>query len=183
MINPWFLINLYFQVNSQNTTELKFTAGTSMQQPPPLQLQPQQIIVTTAHQPMIVQHQPSIQSNAVPVTIQQQIVTSCQPQPTPISTPPVQQPEVSSSTVNQPIQQQKPADEAQNKPEEQSSSSANQSTASKSFSIQIPVPPNAQGGAPQHTVKVIPAMDPNKVVDEEVDPSWPFVCDWRGCPK
>lgn len=52
-------------------------------------------------------------------------------------------------------------------------------------SIQIPVPqsqvvgPNAQ----QYSIKIIPSMDPAKVKDEEVDPTWPFVCDWRGCPK
>lgn len=52
-------------------------------------------------------------------------------------------------------------------------------------SIQIPVPqsqivgPNSQ----QYSIKIIPSMDPAKVKDEEVDPTWPFVCDWRGCPK
>lgn len=51
--------------------------------------------------------------------------------------------------------------------------------------IQIPVPqsqivgPNSQ----QYSIKIIPSMDPSKVKDEEVDPTWPFVCDWRGCPK
>lgn len=52
-------------------------------------------------------------------------------------------------------------------------------------SIQIPVPqsqivgPNAQ----QYSIKIIPSMDPAKVKDEDVELSWPFVCDWRGCPK
>lgn len=52
-------------------------------------------------------------------------------------------------------------------------------------SIQIPVPqsqivgPNSQ----QYSIKIIPSMDPAKVKDEDVEPSWPFVCDWRGCPK
>lgn len=52
-------------------------------------------------------------------------------------------------------------------------------------SIQIPVPqsqivgPNSQ----QYSIKIIPSMDPAKVKDEDVELSWPFVCDWRGCPK
>lgn len=33
------------------------------------------------------------------------------------------------------------------------------------------------------TIQMIPAMDPSKAVDEDVDPSWPWVCDWRGCPR
>lgn len=55
----------------------------------------------------------------------------------------------------------------------------------KQVSIQIPVPqsqivgPNSQ----QYSIKIIPAMDPSKVKEEEVDSSWPYVCDWRGCPR
>ncbi|CRK95629.1 CLUMA_CG009087, isoform A [Clunio marinus] len=73
------------------------------------------------------------------------------------------------------------------------SSSANNSGSSspapqqqkQQVSIQIPVPqsqvvgPNAQ----QYSIKIIPSMDPTKVKDEDVEISWPFVCDWRGCPK
>ncbi|XP_065085746.1 mucin-2-like isoform X2 [Ochlerotatus camptorhynchus] len=33
------------------------------------------------------------------------------------------------------------------------------------------------------TIQMIPAMDPSKAIDEDVDPSWPWVCDWRGCPR
>ncbi|XP_058457201.1 AT-rich interactive domain-containing protein 2 isoform X3 [Malaya genurostris] len=33
------------------------------------------------------------------------------------------------------------------------------------------------------TIQMIPAMDPSKVVDEDVELSWPWVCDWRGCPR
>ena len=52
-------------------------------------------------------------------------------------------------------------------------------------SIQIPVPqsqvvgPNAQ----QYSIKVIPPKDITNLKDEDVDPSWPFMCDWRGCPR
>lgn len=35
----------------------------------------------------------------------------------------------------------------------------------------------------QPLIQMIPAMDPNKIVEEEVDPSWLWICDWRGCPK
>jgi AT-rich interactive domain-containing protein 2 len=66
-----------------------------------------------------------------------------------------------------------------------SSPAPSQSQGKQQVSIQIPVPqsqivgPNAQ----QYSIKIIPSMDPAKVKDEDVDPSWPFVCDWRGCPK
>lgn len=59
------------------------------------------------------------------------------------------------------------------------------SQAKQQVSIQIPVPqsqvvgPNAQ----QYSIKVIPPSDISKIKDEDVDPSWPFMCDWRGCPK
>ena len=72
-------------------------------------------------------------------------------------------------------------------------SSANNSGASSpapsqgkpQVAIQIPVPQNQIVGpnSQQYSIKIIPSMDPAKVKDEEVDPSWPFVCDWRGCPK
>lgn len=59
------------------------------------------------------------------------------------------------------------------------------SQAKQQVSIQIPVPqsqivgPNAQ----QYSIKIIPSMDPSKVKDEDVELTWPFVCDWRGCPR
>uniref|UniRef100_A0A182P129 ARID domain-containing protein n=1 Tax=Anopheles epiroticus TaxID=199890 RepID=A0A182P129_9DIPT len=33
------------------------------------------------------------------------------------------------------------------------------------------------------SIQMIPAMDPQKIVEEDVEPSWPWVCDWRGCPR
>ncbi|XP_055621879.1 AT-rich interactive domain-containing protein 2 isoform X2 [Toxorhynchites rutilus septentrionalis] len=33
------------------------------------------------------------------------------------------------------------------------------------------------------SIQMIPAMDPVKVVDEDVELSWPWICDWRGCPR
>lgn len=65
------------------------------------------------------------------------------------------------------------------------SSSPAPSQSKQQVSIQIPVPqsqivgPNAQ----QYSIKIIPSMDPSKVKDEDVELTWPFVCDWRGCPK
>lgn len=57
--------------------------------------------------------------------------------------------------------------------------------AKQTISIQIPVPQSLAGGpnSQQHTIKIIPSMDPSKVKDEDVDVNWPWVCDWRGCPK
>ncbi|EAT47510.1 AAEL001361-PA, partial [Aedes aegypti] len=37
--------------------------------------------------------------------------------------------------------------------------------------------------ASNSTIQMIPAMDPAKAIDEDVDPNWPWVCDWRGCPR
>lgn len=51
-------------------------------------------------------------------------------------------------------------------------------------SIQIPLPQSQVGpNAQQYSIKIIPSMDPSKVKDEEFESSWPYVCDWRGCPK
>lgn len=38
-------------------------------------------------------------------------------------------------------------------------------------------------GQGSHMIKMIPAMDPSKIVEEDVESSWLWVCDWRGCPK
>lgn len=66
------------------------------------------------------------------------------------------------------------------------SSSPAPSQGKQQVSIQIPVPqsqivgPNAQ----QYSIKIIPSMDPAKVKDDDdVELNWPFMCDWRGCPK
>lgn len=56
----------------------------------------------------------------------------------------------------------------------------------QTISIQIPVPQSQLAGAnaQQYTIKIIPSMDPSvKVKDEDVDPSWLYICEWRGCPK
>lgn len=51
-------------------------------------------------------------------------------------------------------------------------------------SIQMPLPQSQVGpNAQQYSIKIIPSMDPSKVKDEEFESSWPYVCDWRGCPK
>lgn len=64
-------------------------------------------------------------------------------------------------------------------------SSAAPAGAPKQVSIQIPVPQSQISGpnAQQYSIKIIPAMDPSKVKEEEVDANWPYVCDWRGCPR
>lgn len=65
------------------------------------------------------------------------------------------------------------------------SGTASPAPSKQTISIQIPVPQSQLAGvnSQQHTIKIIPSMDPSKVKDEDVDPSWPYVCDWRGCPK
>jgi AT-rich interactive domain-containing protein 2 len=65
-----------------------------------------------------------------------------------------------------------------------SSPSPNQNK--QTISIQIPVPQSQLVGAnaQQYTIKIIPSMDTSiKIKDEDVEPSWLYICDWRGCPK
>lgn len=51
--------------------------------------------------------------------------------------------------------------------------------------ISIQGPQNATPAVNQiaQTIKIIPSMDPSKIVEEDVEVSWQFLCDWRGCPK
>ncbi|XP_050073198.1 AT-rich interactive domain-containing protein 2 [Anopheles maculipalpis] len=49
--------------------------------------------------------------------------------------------------------------------------------------ITIPVSVATGSGSTSTSIQMIPAMDPTKIVEEDVDPSWPWVCDWRGCPR
>lgn len=67
-----------------------------------------------------------------------------------------------------------------------SSSPAPNGQNKQTISIQIPVPQSQLAGAnaQQYTIKIIPSMDPSvKVKDEDVEPSWLYTCEWRGCPK
>lgn len=59
------------------------------------------------------------------------------------------------------------------------------STSAKNSASQSPTVPanNSNNGAPSQTIQMIPAMDPAKCIEEDVDPSWLWICDWRGCPK
>ncbi|XP_052892273.1 AT-rich interactive domain-containing protein 2 [Anopheles moucheti] len=49
--------------------------------------------------------------------------------------------------------------------------------------ITIPMSVATGSGTTSTSIQMIPAMDPQKIVEEDVDPSWPWVCDWRGCPR
>uniref|UniRef100_A0A2Y9D1J2 ARID domain-containing protein n=1 Tax=Anopheles funestus TaxID=62324 RepID=A0A2Y9D1J2_ANOFN len=49
--------------------------------------------------------------------------------------------------------------------------------------ITIPISVATGSGSTTTSIQMIPAMDPQKIVEEDVDPSWPWVCDWRGCPR
>ncbi|KAG5679395.1 hypothetical protein PVAND_008963 [Polypedilum vanderplanki] len=79
------------------------------------------------------------------------------------------------------------AKEKEKTPTSSGSSSPNANGQNKqTISIQIPVPQSQLAGAnaQQYTIKIIPSMDPSvKVKDEDVDPSWLYICEWRGCPK
>lgn len=59
------------------------------------------------------------------------------------------------------------------------------STSATNSASQSPTVPanNSNNGAPSQTIQMIPAMDPAKCIEEDVDPSWLWICDWRGCPK
>jgi AT-rich interactive domain-containing protein 2 len=97
---------------------------------------------------------------------------------------PVAQPEVK---ANETQEIQETVETPKESPKESPSTSGTSSPApgKQQVSIQIPVPQSQVGGpnSQQYSIKIIPSMDPAKVKDEEVDASWPFVCDWRGCPK
>uniref|UniRef100_A0A182WHX2 ARID domain-containing protein n=1 Tax=Anopheles minimus TaxID=112268 RepID=A0A182WHX2_9DIPT len=49
--------------------------------------------------------------------------------------------------------------------------------------ITIPMSVATSSGTTSTSIQMIPAMDPQKIVEEDVEPSWPWVCDWRGCPR
>ncbi|XP_070494438.1 AT-rich interactive domain-containing protein 2 isoform X2 [Chironomus tepperi] len=71
-------------------------------------------------------------------------------------------------------------------PSSSGSSSPSPNQNKQTISIQIPVPQSQLVGAnaQQYTIKIIPSMDTSiKVKDEDVEPSWLYICDWRGCPK
>lgn len=56
------------------------------------------------------------------------------------------------------------------------------STSATNSACQSPTVP-ANNPSPSQTIQMIPAMDPAKCIEEDVDPSWLWICDWRGCPK
>ncbi|KAL7046948.1 hypothetical protein ACKWTF_002752 [Chironomus riparius] len=71
-------------------------------------------------------------------------------------------------------------------PSSSGSSSPSPNQNKQTISIQIPVPQSQLVGAnaQQYTIKIIPSMDTSiKIKDEDVEPSWLYICDWRGCPK
>ncbi|XP_055606927.1 AT-rich interactive domain-containing protein 2 isoform X2 [Uranotaenia lowii] len=49
--------------------------------------------------------------------------------------------------------------------------------------IQPPGPTTIPVVGTNSSIQMIPAMDPAKAIDEDVELSWPWVCDWRGCPR
>ncbi|XP_055531167.1 SWI/SNF nucleosome remodeling complex component isoform X6 [Wyeomyia smithii] len=60
------------------------------------------------------------------------------------------------------------------------------SSATTSSIVSTPIPPVATTipvAGTNSTIQMIPAMDPAKAIDEDVELSWPWVCDWRGCPR
>lgn len=58
------------------------------------------------------------------------------------------------------------------------------STSATNSACQSPtVSANSNNGTPSQTIHMIPAMDPSKCIEEDVEPSWLWICDWRGCPK
>ena len=55
--------------------------------------------------------------------------------------------------------------------------------AKQQITLQLPQSAGQAASQVPQTIKIIPSMDPSKIVEEDVEVTWQFLCDWRGCPK
>ncbi|XP_062708105.1 AT-rich interactive domain-containing protein 2-like isoform X2 [Aedes albopictus] len=127
----------------------------------------------------VAQSQSSVGSHTTSVTSKTATQTSDSSK---FATKPVVAPSTEASTVSSrpstpaPVIQAKPAAMTTATPTATSSATPTTSTAGQP-TASVPV------AGSNSTIQMIPAMDPSKAIDEDVDPSWPWVCDWRGCPR
>uniref|UniRef100_A0A182NLS6 ARID domain-containing protein n=1 Tax=Anopheles dirus TaxID=7168 RepID=A0A182NLS6_9DIPT len=171
-----------FQVVQQKLTTAPASAGGN---PPPVQLQRQpvpNIPATMVAPATVVSQAPTITQTIVATQS-----TAPQPQPTPALVP--------SITVTPiPATQSAPAAPTNNgistsaPTATQSQPVASTPATSAPVANTITIPASIAAGGPgatnsTTTLQMIPSMDPQKIVEEDVEPSWPWMCDWRGCPK
>ncbi|KXJ83207.1 hypothetical protein RP20_CCG008043 [Aedes albopictus] len=127
----------------------------------------------------VAQSQSSVGSHTTSVTSKTATQTSDSSK---FATKPIVAPSTEASTVSSrpstpaPVIQAKPAAMTTATPTATSSATPTTSTAGQP-TASVPV------AGSNSTIQMIPAMDPSKAIDEDVDPSWPWVCDWRGCPR
>lgn len=131
--------------------------------------QQQQITGPLPTKTIIVQQQPS----STPGTPQKQIIQVVQQKvvpPSKPSTPSTAHTTAKPTSQNQPTVELAAAIKA---------SVAATPTMTTTTAAATPAPVSCSNSS----IQMIPAMDPAKAVDEDVDASWPWVCDWRGCPR
>jgi AT-rich interactive domain-containing protein 2 len=135
---------------------------TIQQTPTPIIQQPiQQQQQTSIIQKNIVIQQPQVQD---PAPVLQQNLVKPQVQATNQLQTALQQPQQQQQLQQRPAEVQPPPPVT---------------IAPTTSSAQVPA---TQSNATQ-SIQMIPAMDPNKVCEEEVDVNWLWVCSWRGCPR
>uniref|UniRef100_A0A182QJX1 ARID domain-containing protein n=1 Tax=Anopheles farauti TaxID=69004 RepID=A0A182QJX1_9DIPT len=133
-----------------------------------------------------------------PTSVVSQAPTIAQPVVAPQSTAPAPQPApaLAPSITVTPIPATPPSGAPANTGTSTAASTATQSqpvastppASSAPIANTITIPAAIAAGGPgatnsTTTLQMIPSMDPQKIVEEDVEPSWPWVCDWRGCPK
>lgn len=121
---------------------------------------------------------PQMQVQTKTVIVKQQNVMA----PTQTTTPVEEKPAVNETPEPEPVQMNGEVHKSESEtsgngaPTIENGSVSTSATNSASQSPTVPT-------TPSQTIQMIPAMDPTKIVEEDVDPSWLWVCDWRGCPK
>jgi AT-rich interactive domain-containing protein 2 len=166
-------ISQVIQQNPQSTSSVTIQAQSQQQQ---AQTQQNIQVIPKAPTPVIIQKTESPPSTAASTPKPAEKSTSNSPQPEQVTT----------TSENENSLQATPVVTPKESPSPSTTSSGTSSPAPKQqVSIQIPVPQSQIVGsnAQQYSIKIIPAMDPSKVKDEEFDINWPYVCDWRGCPR
>lgn len=97
-----------------------------------------------------------------------------------IPTPPKSVPATSTSSTTT-TTSESATNETESKETKQTDSKENANDDSSNCTPNPPTAPSS--GSSSHVIQMIPAMDPAKIVQEDVEPDWLWVCDWRGCPK
>lgn len=119
-------------------------------------------------------------NNKVSKDTENQVTTSCTTNDTKANQPPVTTQSSNPSTTTS------TSTASQNVVTSNTTSSSVTSTvagtgSSAPTTTTVPSIPGQNQGS--HIIQMIPAMDPTRIVEEDVESSWLWICDWRGCPK